>query len=281
MIRSPFYRVSPSPWPPMVALCLLAMALMLVNWVYRVEYSMDILLVGGTLLTGCLICWWRDLLREGDQGYHSKYVIKTFRDGMVMFIMSEVMFFMSFFWAFFHSSLSPNAEVGGNWPPMGVVTPNAFSVPLLNTWVLVTSGVAVNYANSSIKSCDYDYGSLASMVFTILCGLLFVSLQYIEYFENSFSVSDSVYGSSFYMLTGFHGAHVIFGSLFLIVSFGRLWLGHFLSHRRFGFEACVWYWHFVDVIWIVVYALIYVWGGGQLFNWWYSFWEGDVWWLKL
>nr|AXP84535.1 cytochrome c oxidase subunit III [Perumytilus purpuratus] len=281
MIRSPFYRVSPSPWPPLVAFCLFNMAIGLVNWMYRVSSSLFLIIGGMILLSGCLTLWWRDLLREGDQGYHSKYVIKTFRDGMVMFIMSEVMFFMSFFWAFFHSSLSPNVEVGGNWPPCGIRSPNAFSVPLLNTWVLVTSGVAVNYANASLKAHDYDYGSVISMIFTIMCGMLFIALQYMEYHGNSFCISDSVYGSAFYMLTGFHGAHVIFGTLFLIVTFGRMWLGHFLSNRRFGFEACVWYWHFVDVIWIAVYILAYVWGSGQLFDWWYSYWNGDVWWVKF
>nr|YP_010580950.1 cytochrome c oxidase subunit III [Mytilisepta virgata]UZT27173.1 cytochrome c oxidase subunit 3 [Mytilisepta virgata] len=274
VVRSPYYRVSPSPWPPLVAFCLVNMAIGLVSWMYRVNYSINIILVGGLLLVSCLYLWWRDVLREGDQGYHSKYVIKTYRDGMIMFIVSEVMFFFSFFWAFFHSSLSPNVEVGGNWPPCGIRSPNAFSIPLLNTWVLVTSGISVNYAHNSLKCRDYDYGSIIGMIFTIVCGIFFVKLQYMEYFSNSFCISDSVYGSVFYMLTGFHGAHVIFGTLFLMVTLGRLWFGHFLLNRRFGFEACVWYWHFVDVIWIAVYIFVYVWGGGQLFDLWYKYWEG-------
>nr|URF22688.1 cytochrome c oxidase subunit III [Brachidontes pharaonis] len=280
MVRNRFYRVSPSPWPFMVSGCLLNMAVGLVTWMWSDKTGLVFIMFGGFLLVCCLYMWWRDLLREGDQGYHTKRIVKNFRDGMAMFIASEVMFFFSFFFAFFSSTLSPNVEVSGTWPPVGIRVPNAFGVPAVNTALLLTSGACMNYALGSVRRRDYDYGSLIGMAGAILLGVAFVALQYREYYFNSFSIADGIYGSTFYMLTGFHGAHVFFGTLFLIVTFVRLWYGHFLSDRHFGLEACAWYWHFVDVIWIAVYFFVYIWGGGQLCNWWFDYWEGDVWWMK-
>lgn len=268
MVRSPFYCVSPSPWPFIVSLCLLNMAIGLVTWIYRIVEGKFFVLGGIVVLGGCLYLWWRDLLREGDQGYHTKVIVKNFRDGIGIFIVSEAMFFFSFFWAFFHRSLSPNVEVGGSWPPLGIRTPNPLSVPLLNTWLLLRRGAALNYAHLAIKNRDYDYGVVEGILLRIVCGVAFILLQYREYFFNSFTAADGIYGSRFYILTGFHGIHVFAGTAFLIVTFVRLWYGHFLAPRHFGFEACSWYWHFVDVIWIVVYIFVYIWGGGQLCTWW-------------
>nr|QHO63860.1 cytochrome c oxidase subunit III [Geukensia demissa] len=264
MVRCPFFLVSPSPWPFMVSTCLTSMAIGLVNWMYRV-YDGMYLICGSVVLLLCLLFfWWRDVLREGDQGYHSSLVMQSFRDGVFLFIVSEVMFFFSFFWAFFHSSLSPNVEVGGSWPPVGIRTPNVLSVPLLNTWLLLSSGAALNYSHLCLVMRDYDYNSIFGMFLSIIMGGLFVFLQYIEYYFNSFTIADGIYGSTFYMLTGFHGFHVIVGLSFMLVTFLRLWYGHFLSDRHFGFEACSWYWHFVDVVWIFLYIFVYVWGSGFL-----------------
>nr|AXP84522.1 cytochrome c oxidase subunit III [Perumytilus purpuratus] len=265
MVRSPYYRVNPSPWPFMVSVSLLNSAFCLVGWMHRDMYCGSLIFISLFCLVSCMFMWWRDLLREGDRGYFSSYVIKGFRDGMVMFIVSEVMFFVSFFWAFFHSSLSPNVEVGGNWPPCGVRVPGAM-IASLNLWLLVTSGETLNYSYQSLKSKDYDYGSLFMLIVTIFLGISFLWVQYHEYAVNSFCISDGIYGSVFYLLTGFHGVHVIGGTLFLIVTAIRLWFGHFTSDSCFGFTACVWYWHFVDVVWMAVFLFVYFWGNGVLTN---------------
>nr|YP_009117167.1 cytochrome c oxidase subunit III [Perna perna]AJC00157.1 cytochrome c oxidase subunit III [Perna perna] len=280
MERNLYYRVKPSWWPFLTTLCLLSMALGLVT---ALSGDFDGVVVMG-LAALCLICclsmWWRDLLREGDQGYHSKKVIKNFRDAMAMFIASEVMFFVSFAWAFFHSSLAPDIEVSGTWPPVGVRVPWCFGVPFVNLWILLTSGGFMNVALGKVRCRDYDHWSLLCLFVAIVLGVVFLFLQFKEYRINSFTISDGIYGSTFYMLTGFHGAHVVGGLTFMVVTFMRLWFGHFLSDRCFGMVACAWYWHFVDIVWIGVWVFYYFWGGGLIFNFWYNYWEGDVWWTK-
>lgn len=273
MLRSRFYRVSPSPWPFIVSGCILNMAIGLVTWMWGDELGLIFISFGAFLLVCCLTMWWRDLLREGDQGYHTKRVIKNFRDGIAMFIASEVMFFFSFFFAFFSRSLRPAIEVGGTWPPVGIRVPNAFGVPAVNTLLLLTSGGFVNYALGRVRCRDYDRWRLGGILIASLLGVFFMALQYREYYFNSFCIADGIYGRTFYILTGFHGAHVFFGTLFLVVTSIRLWYGHFLSDRHFGLEACAWYWHFVDVVWIAVYFFVYIWGGGQLFDLWVDYWE--------
>lgn len=223
-----------------------------------------------------LISWWRDLLREGDLGLHTRFVVKRFRDGVAIFILSEVMFFFSFFWSFFHSCLSPSIELGGRWPPPGIRTPNPVSTGLFNTTLLIRRGVFATYAHKSIISRDYDKGSFQGLGLTIVCGVLFFRVQLREYYWNSFTIADSVYGRTFYMLTGFHGIHVFVGTLWLIVRFGRLWFGHFRSRRHFGLEACLWYWHFVDVVWVFVWLFVYLWFGGWIYKWWFEYWGGNI-----
>nr|YP_009058843.1 cytochrome c oxidase subunit III [Brachidontes exustus]AIM58705.1 cytochrome c oxidase subunit III [Brachidontes exustus] len=280
MVRNLYYRVSPSPWPFMVSFCLLDSALGLVTWMSGDDTGLMFIGVGFLLLLCCVTLWWRDLLREGDQGYHTKKVVKNFRDGMAMFIVSEVMFFFSFFWAFFHSSLSPNIEVSGTWPPVGLRIPNAFGIPMVNTGILVLSGAFINYSLGSVRCRNYDHGGIAGLVMAILLSFIFLAIQYHEYQVNSFSMADGIYGSTFYMLTGFHGFHVLAGTMFMLVTLVRMWYGHFLSDRFFGLQACVWYWHFVDIVWIGVWVFFYVWGGGQIFDWWFDYNNGDVWYMR-
>lgn len=272
MVRNPHYRVKPSPWPPIVRVCLLIMALSLVFWIRYNRIGIVFMRMGGVLLICCLTMWWRDLLRENDQGYHPKPIVKCFRDAIGMFITSEVIFFISFFWAFFHRRLSPNVEVSATWPPVGIKPAQPGGLALLNTLLLLTRGATVNCAHGALKRRDYDYKSLVWIILTIVFSCMFVGCQFVEYRHNSFCISDGIYGRTFYMLTGFHGAHVFFGTVFLIVTLIRLWYGHFLAHQytRFGFVACVWYWHFVDVVWIIVYLCVYLWGRGWIFNKWFD-----------
>ena len=207
-----------------------------------------------------MIVWWRDVIREATfQGHHTLMVKQGLKYGMLLFIASEVLFFFSFFWAFFHSSLSPTIELGAVWPPQGIDPLNPFSVPLLNTAVLLSSGATVTWAHHAIISGRRGE-AIRGLTATVVLGLIFTALQAMEYYEAPFAISDSVYGSTFFVATGFHGLHVIIGTTFLAVCLGRLVSHQFTRHHHFGFEASSWYWHFVDVVWLFLYICIYWWG---------------------
>ena len=181
--------------------------------------------------------------------------------GMILFIVSEAMLFFAFFWAFFHSSLNPTPELGAVWPPKGIEALNPFHVPLLNTFVLLNSGAFVTWAHYSLLA-GYRKQTINSLLFTIILALFFTCLQAVEYTQASFNISDSVYGSVFYMTTGLHGSHVLIGTIFLLVCLVRLVQHHFTKKHHIGLENAIWYWHFVDVVWIFVYLFIYWWGYG-------------------
>lgn len=204
--------------------------------------------------------WWRDISLEGTLlGLHSNIVELGLRWGIVLFIISEVFFFLSFFWAFFHSSLAPDFEIGSLWPPSGISPFNPFQVPLLNTIALLSSGVRVTWAHHALIRGNHSLATLGLIV-TVLLGIYFSALQSLEYYEARFSIADRVYGSRFYVATGFHGLHVIIGTTFLMVCLKRLLSLHFRSKHHFGFEAAAWYWHFVDVVWLFLYMWLYWWG---------------------
>jgi cytochrome c oxidase subunit 3 len=179
---------------------------------------------------------------------------------MILFIVSEVMFFFAFFWAFFHSSLAPSIEIGSMWPPKGISVLNPWDIPFLNTIILLSSGASVTWAHHAILAGQRMQG-VYSLVVTILLASVFTSLQVMEYMEAPFTISDGIYGSTFYMATGFHGFHVFVGTLFLGVCLVRLYKHHFTQNHHFGFEAAAWYWHFVDVVWLFLFVSIYWWGG--------------------
>jgi cytochrome c oxidase subunit 3 len=205
--------------------------------------------------------WWRDIRREGAlQGLHTLIVAKGLRWGIILFITSEILFFFSFFWAFFHRRLAPSIEIGLIWPPTGVTPFNPFQVPLLNTIILLASGVTVTWAHHSMIERNFSQ-TKQGLAITVILGLYFTSLQALEYWEASFTISDSAYGATFFMATGFHGIHVIIGTTFLFVCLYRLTAFHFSADHHFGFEAAAWYWHFVDVVWLFLYIRIYWWGG--------------------
>ena len=180
--------------------------------------------------------------------------------GMILFILSEVMFFFGFFWAFFHSALAPTPEIGSVWPPQGIEVINAWGIPLLNTIILLTSGATITWAHHAIVAGNRR-NAIIGFVLTLTLAVFFTMLQLFEYLEASFTISDSVYGSTFYMATGFHGIHVIVGTIFIAVAFVRLLQHHFTQEHHFGFEAAAWYWHFVDVVWLFLFVVIYWWGG--------------------
>nr|YP_009131525.1 cytochrome c oxidase subunit III [Argyroneta aquatica]AIL95159.1 cytochrome c oxidase subunit 3 [Argyroneta aquatica] len=254
----PFHMVNMSPWPLLVGLSVLGGVMGLVKLFIFME--IDLFMMSFFLSGVLVILWWRDVVRESTfSSFHSSEVMSGLMVGMILFIVSEIFFFFSFFWAFFHTSLSPVVELGMMWPPMGIIPFNVFQVPLLNTVILLSSGVSVTWCHQSILNGDWSSAEVSLMV-TWMLGVYFLFLQGLEYWVASFSIGDSVFGSVFFMSTGFHGFHVIVGSLFLFVMWLRVKKGHFSEIHHFGFEAGAWYWHFVDVVWLFLFSVVYWWG---------------------
>jgi cytochrome c oxidase subunit 3 len=213
-----------------------------------------------TLLIGASALWWRDVIRESTiEGYHTERVLVGLSWGMILFIVSEIMFFFTFFWSYFYFSFNPSIALGGVWPPMFMVVLNPFELPLLNTILLLSSGVSLTWSHHSIVLGN-KHQAVLSLIITILFGIIFSGVQLFEYYSAPFSMSDSVYGSIFYLSTGFHGFHVFVGTCFLVVCLYRLFLDHFTREQHFGFEAAAWYWHFVDIVWLFLYIVYYLWG---------------------
>jgi cytochrome c oxidase subunit 3 len=232
-----------------------------VGYFHYYSFGWTLLILGLISVITVLILWWRDVIREATYiGNHTEKVQLGLRFGMILFIVSEVMFFLAFFWAFFHSSLAPSVELGSLWPPRGIHPFNPFKVPLLNTIILLASGATITLAHNALLINDRKT-TIIAFISTVILALLFTSLQVLEYVEAPFTIADSVYGSTFFMATGFHGFHVIIGTTFIVVCFIRF-LGHQFSEKHhFGFEAAAWYWHFVDVVWLFLFITIYFWGG--------------------
>nr|ADO60520.2 cytochrome c oxidase subunit III [Lycus dentipes] len=254
----PFHLVELSPWPILSAFAALSMMTGMISLFH--QFSPTLLFSSMIVLSLNMYQWWRDITRESTlQGLHTKKVVNGLKWGMILFITSEVLFFVSFFWSYFHSSLSPSIEIGLLWPPQEILTFNPTEIPLLNTIVLISSGISVTWAHHSLMENDLKQ-AIYSLIITVALGIYFTILQGFEYLESAFSIADSVYGSTFFMTTGFHGIHVIIGTSFLLIILIRTYLNHFSSKHHFGFEAAAWYWHFVDVVWLFLYISIYWWG---------------------
>lgn len=253
----PYHIVNQRPWPLTGALGIILIISGLLESIYL--KSQTIITLGVFIMLLTRYQWWRDITREATyQGCHTTKVINGLKWGIILFIISEIVFFFSFFWAFFHSSLSPSQEVGIIWPPMGINPFNPIEIPLLNTLILLTSGVTVTWSHHRIINSNFRKAKIALLI-TILLGIYFTSLQVWEYWLSIFTISDSIYGSTFFITTGFHGLHVIIGSIFLLVCYLRIRINHMSSLHHFGFEAAIWYWHFIDVIWLFLYVSIYWW----------------------
>lgn len=258
MFTRPFLAVQTSFWPLLVSLRLFSVTSNIVIW-FRYKVSFLNVVVAITITTVIAFLWWKDFSRERMIGYHTHKLEFRLRIGMLLFILSEVCFFFSFFWAFFHSALAPTIEIGSQWPGVGIIPLDAWSVPFLNTVILLTSGATLTWSHHAIISGD-RYNTIISLFLTLVLGVIFTGLQYMEYLEAPFTIADSVYGSTFFVATGFHGLHVLIGTTFLIVCFFRILKHHFTKHHHNGYEAAIFYWHFVDYVWIFLFISIYWWG---------------------
>jgi len=272
-IKHDYHLVQPSAWPIVGSAAAFLAAVGAIAYFQTLKgaaplfgfFSGPWLLLGGlALLIITFVGWWRDVVKESVQyGDHTPVVKLGLRYGMILFIASEVMFFVAWFWAYFNAALFPKWINLTDWPPPTIATFDPWDIPLLNTLVLLTSGTTVTWAHHAIQTGD-NKGAVNGLAATILLGMLFTALQVYEYMHATFNFSGNIYGATFFMATGFHGFHVIVGTIFLIVCWFRARAGHFTPERHFGFEAAAWYWHFVDVVWLFLFASIYVWGEGAL-----------------
>nr|YP_004733177.1 cytochrome c oxidase subunit III [Abidama producta]ACT36223.1 cytochrome c oxidase subunit III [Abidama producta] len=258
MKNHPFHLVDNSPWPITGSIGVMTMTTGMVMMFQKTNFYL--LTLGLMITTLTMHQWWRDTTRESTfQGLHTLSVTKMMKMGMIMFIISEILFFTSFFWSFFHSSLVPAVEIGMNWPPKSINSFDPMQIPLLNTMILLSSGITITWAHHSMLEKNHTQ-VIQSLFITITLGMYFSLLQGYEYYEAPFSIADSIYGSTFFMATGFHGLHVLIGTTFITITMLRHMMFHFSSIHHFGFEAAAWYWHFVDLVWLFLYVSIYWWG---------------------
>lgn len=253
----PYHQVDNSPWPIQMSFVVLGFALSLVNMLVNKASEQTIPTLG---MIGIIsIFWWRDVIREAKGGYHTIKVQKGQLIGFLLFLLTEIMQFVSFFWAFFHSSLAPAIDLGSTWPPIGISAVNTWAIPLQGSCVLLASGFILTLGHHAAIGGNKDL-SIISVFFTVILGILFLFLQGMEYYWGEFCIADSVYGTVFYSTTSQHGLHVIIGVIFLFISQIRLYLDSYTTNHHIGFEFAIFYWHLVDVVWQFVFVVYYWWG---------------------
>ncbi len=297
-----YHLVNPSPWPLLASIGAFILAIGAINWMQTIKTGEGlwgssgptVFYVGAAIVVAVAFFWWRDVIKEAHNGDHTPVVQIHLRYGMLLFIASEVMFFVAWFWAYFDVALFPSevrpmpitakdgsvtpsstsvlgmymrdALTGGHWPPKPSEnfqhTFDPWGLPLVNTLILLLSGTTVTWAHHAMLHDDRK-GLVWGLTLTVVLGMLFSALQAYEYGHAAFNYSGHIYGATFFMATGFHGAHVIIGTIFLAVCLFRALAGEFTKRHHFGFEAAAWYWHFVDVVWLFLFAAIYVWGAGS------------------
>ena len=261
----PYHMVRPSIWPFFGAMAAGTMALGALMYMHSIKLGdfpigLKGVLIGALGVVSVMFFWWKDVIHEAVvEKAHSPIAKIGLRYGMLLFICSEVMFFVAFFWAYFNSSLFPAAAIGHVWPPKTMEVINPFDMPLLMTMVLLLSGCTVTWAHYAILH-NNNYDAVRGLGATIMLGMIFLACQTYEYAHAEFGFSQGIYPSTFFMATGFHGFHVFVGTCFLIGCYFRAEKGHFTADSHFGFEAAAWYWHFVDVVWLFLFLCIYFWG---------------------
>jgi cytochrome c oxidase subunit 3 len=222
-------------------------------------------LVGLLIVLYVMYAWWAEVVTESEVGDHTPVVRIGLRYGFILFIMSEVMFFAAWFWSFFKHAMYPmgpqSPAVDGVWTPVGIETFDPWHLPLINTLILLCSGMAATWAHHALVHENNRQDMKWGLILAVALGAIFTVFQAYEYSHAAFGFSGNIYGAIFFMLTGLHGFHVLIGTIFLMVCLVRLQRGHFTPERHVGFEAAAWYWHFVDVVWLFLFAAVYVWGG--------------------
>lgn len=256
----PFHLVSPSFWPILTSFSLLALTTSTVSTMHGFSISQNFLYTSLLVLVCSMSLWFRDIITEATYlGNHTLAVQRGLNMGVGLFIISEAFFFLAIFWTFFHSSLSPNTEMGTFWPPNGINAVNPFELPLFNTIILLGSGFTVTYGHHSVINGN-RIGALYGLIFTVGLAIVFTSSQGIEYIASAFTLADATYGSCFYFGTGFHGLHVIIGTAFIAVGLWRVLAYHLTDNHHLGLESGIFYWHFVDVVWLFLFLSVYLWG---------------------
>jgi len=259
-----YHILHPSIWPFFGAVSAFIMLFGSVLYFHGSGPWVALIGLAGVLYT--MYAWWAEVVAEGQGGDHTPVVALGLRLGFILFIMSEVMFFSAWFWTFFKHALYPmhpdgiSPAVDGIWPPEGIETFDPWHLPLINTLILLSSGAAITWAHHALVHGNQRKPLIQGLVIGIALGALFTVFQAYEYMHAGFGFAGNIYGATFFMATGFHGFHVIIGTLFLTVCLFRAMKGHFTAERHVGFEAAAWYWHFVDVVWLFLFAAIYVWG---------------------
>jgi cytochrome c oxidase subunit 3 len=278
-VKHDYHLVSPSPWPLVGSVAAAVMAVGAITFMKGLmgmpKGTWWLLALGFAGVIYTMIGWWMDVVKEANEGDHTPVVSIGLRYGMIMFIASEVMFFVAWFWIFFEMALFHNVRTASaidevraawaTWPPKGVETVSPWHLPLVNTLTLLLSGTTVTWAHHALQAGDRQ-GAKIGLILTIVLGVMFTTIQAYEYhhilteqlFYSADAVNSGLYGSAFFMATGFHGFHVVIGTIFLAVCLFRLLGGGFTPQKHFGFEAAAWYWHFVDVVWLFLFAFIYV-----------------------
>lgn len=280
-VKHDYHLVNPSPWPLIGSIAVLALAVggvVYMKGLFGIEQGqLWTLLPGFLMVIWVMAGWWREVVKEGRTGDHTPVVEIGLKYGMVLFIVSEIMFFAAWFWSFFELAIFYPARVGetfdstspvwegltafAQWPPTGVTTFDPFHLPLINTLILLLSGTTVTAAHHALQHDKLDNAKFM-LILTIILGVMFTCLQAYEYSEAQFTFDGTLYGSAFFMATGFHGAHVVIGTIFLTVCLFRLYAKNMTAKKHLGFEFAAWYWHFVDVVWLFLFVSIYVWGAG-------------------
>jgi cytochrome c oxidase subunit 3 len=253
--KHPYHLVDPSPWPITGTIGAGVLAVGAVLFMHNEIWW--VMVLGFLLTLATMFLWWRDVVKEATfEGHHTPVVQIGLRYGMALFIASEVMFFVAWFWAYFNAALFPPEAIEHKWPPPGILVFDPWELPFLNTLILLMSGVTVTWAHHALREGNREH-TLQGLALTIILGLSFTAVQAYEYAHAAFGFRDGIYPTTFFLATGFHGFHVIIGTIFLIVCFYRAYKGHFTPTHHFGFEAAAWYWHFVDVVWLFLFTVIY------------------------
>lgn len=276
-VKHDYHLVNPSPWPLLGSLSVLVLAVgsvIFMKGMFGLEKGFPwIMLVGFAMVMWVMLGWWREVIKEGRTGDHTPVVEIGLKYGMILFIASEIMFFGAWFWSFFEFAIFHAARVGetfdagspvweglnafAEWPPVGVTTFDPFHLPLMNTLILLLSGVTVTAAHHALQHNKMDQAK-SMLAVTIILGVAFSALQAYEYSLAQFTFDGTIYGSAFFMATGFHGAHVVIGTIFLAVCLIRMYAKNMTAEKHLGFEFAAWYWHFVDVVWLFLFAFVYV-----------------------